>query len=74
MGDYSDLGPYRRAVTTQSPQAQTWFDRGLLWFFGYNHDESVACFQRAVRGDPGLANARTDVPVQSSCFCKVGSF
>ena len=34
---YFDLGPYSRKVTTSSPDAQLWFDRGLNWLFGFNH-------------------------------------
>jgi hypothetical protein len=40
MSEYYDLGPHQRTVTTTSKDAQTWFDRGLMWCFGYNHDES----------------------------------
>jgi hypothetical protein len=29
--DYYDLGSYSRRVTTRSPEAQRWFDRGLVW-------------------------------------------
>ena len=32
-----DLGSYSRPVTTSSPEAQLWFDRGLLWTYGSNH-------------------------------------
>ena len=67
MSDYYDLGPYRRAVTTHSPKAQKWFDRGLLWCFGYNHDESVACFQKAVQADPDLAIAYWGIAYASGC-------
>jgi tetratricopeptide (TPR) repeat protein len=56
--DYGyDLGSYRRAVTTVSPQAQLWFDRGLNWSFGFNHAEAVVCFERALEADPTCAMA-----------------
>lgn len=56
--DYGyDLGSYRRAVTTASPQAQLWFDRGLNWSFGFNHAEAVVCFERALEADPTCAMA-----------------
>ncbi len=32
MTDYYNLGAYTRPVSTDVEQAQTWFDRGLLWF------------------------------------------
>ena len=57
MHDYYDLGTYSRPVTTRSPQAQLWFDRGLLWCYGYNHDESIRCFQKAIEHDRDCAMA-----------------
>ncbi len=58
MSDYPFvLGPYSRAVSTTSEEAQTWFDRGLNWTFGYNHEEAVRCFQRATEADPACAMA-----------------
>jgi tetratricopeptide (TPR) repeat protein len=52
-----DLGDHGFPVTTTSPEAQRWFDRGLLWTYGYNHEEAVACFQRALEADQGCAMA-----------------
>ncbi|KUI26651.1 hypothetical protein AU196_07615 [Mycobacterium sp. IS-1742] len=55
---YYDLGSHHRAVDTPSPQAQTWFDRGLVWAYAFNHEEAVRCFERALELDPDLAVAR----------------
>ena len=52
-----DLGSYSRPVTTSSPEAQLWFDRGLLWTYGFNHEEAVFCFKRSVEADPQCAMA-----------------
>ncbi len=52
-----DLGPYSRKVTTTSPEAQRWFDRGLNWTYGYHHEEAVACFEKAAAADPRCAMA-----------------
>ena len=52
-----DLGTYSFPVTTKSPEAQLWFDRGYMWSIGFNHDEAVACFKRAAEADPGMAMA-----------------
>lgn len=54
---YYNLGAYRRTVTTSSPQAQLWFDRGLLWAYCFNFEEAVRCFERAVAEDPECAMA-----------------
>jgi tetratricopeptide (TPR) repeat protein len=55
--DRFNLGAYRRAVTTQSAEAQHWFDKGLNWCYGFNHDEGVKCFERALAADPSCAMA-----------------
>jgi tetratricopeptide (TPR) repeat protein len=52
-----DLGDHSFPVTTSSPEAQRWFDRGLLWTYGYNHEEAIACFRRALEADPRCAMA-----------------
>jgi tetratricopeptide (TPR) repeat protein len=51
---YYDLGDYTRPVSTTSPGAQIWFDRGLVWAYAFNHEESVTCFERAIAEDPNL--------------------
>jgi len=55
---YYQLGAYHRPIGTPSPQAQLWFDRGLIWAYAFNHDEAVRCFERALDLDPDLAIAR----------------
>ncbi|MGJ8544996.1 MAG: hypothetical protein ACSHWZ_06100 [Sulfitobacter sp.] len=56
--DYGyDLGRYGRSVTTEQPEAQRWFDRGLNWTYGFNHKEAIACFERAAVADPACAMA-----------------
>ena len=57
MNDYYDLGTYSRPITTTSLQAQTWFDRGLIWTYGFNHEEAIRCFERALEFDPHCAMA-----------------
>ena len=55
--DYFNLGPCHRTVTTNSESAQRWFDRGLAWLYGFNHDEAVLCFQHAIDEDAGCVMA-----------------
>jgi hypothetical protein len=52
MSDYYNLGDHSRPVTASSPEAQRWFDRGLLWVYGFNHREAVKCFEKAIEHDP----------------------
>ena len=58
MTDYDyDLGSHSFPVTTRSAEAQAWFDRGLLWCYGFNHEEALRCFERAAAADPECAMA-----------------
>ena len=52
MSDYYDLGNHGWAITTAAPDAQLWFDRGLNWTYGFNHEEAIRCFERAIEADP----------------------
>lgn len=67
MGDYYDLGNYSRAISTRSDDAQRWFDRGLNWCFGFNHEEAVACFKRALEADSECAMAWWGIAHASGC-------
>jgi tetratricopeptide (TPR) repeat protein len=55
--DYFNLGHYSRDVTVANSTAQLWFDRGLIWIYGYNHEEAIACFEKALKADPHCAMA-----------------
>ena len=55
--DYFDLGGFGRLVTTKSNDAQLWFNRGLAWIYGFNHEEAVHCFEKALTADPACAMA-----------------
>ena len=55
--DYFDLGAYSRRVTTSSQEAQLWMDRAFVWIYAYNHEEAIACCERALAADPDCAMA-----------------
>jgi len=57
MSGYYNLGSHRLTITTSSPEGQVWFDRGLLWCYGFNHGEASHCFRRALESDPDCAMA-----------------
>jgi tetratricopeptide (TPR) repeat protein len=52
-----DLGTFHRPTSTASGEAQRWFDRGLAWSYGFNHEEAVRCFERAITLDEHFALA-----------------
>ncbi|MEA2058733.1 MAG: tetratricopeptide repeat protein, partial [Actinomycetota bacterium] len=57
MSAYYDLGDHGRPVSTSSPDAQLWFDRGLVWTYAFNHEEAVRCFEKAIEFDSECAMA-----------------
>ena len=52
-----DFGGYSRPITTSSKVAQSSFDRGLIWLYGYNHEAAAEAFAEAHRSDPGCGAA-----------------
>ena len=54
---YYDLGSFALKVSTQSTEAQSWFNRALLWTYCFNHDEAIICYKQALAHDDGLAIA-----------------
>lgn len=55
--DVAPIARCGRAVTGASPEAQAWFDQGLSYYFGFNHDQAAACFAEAALASPGCAMA-----------------
>ncbi|KUM24542.1 hypothetical protein AU467_29675 [Mesorhizobium loti] len=53
--DHFDLGTYRRPISTFSAETQRWFDIGLNWCYGFNHEEGIKCFEKALETDPSCA-------------------
>jgi tetratricopeptide (TPR) repeat protein len=54
---YAGMGAGIHPVTTKSPLAQKYFDQGLAFTYGFNHDEADYSFEQAARLDPQLAMA-----------------
>lgn len=55
--EYYDLGSFGHPITTTSTDAQTWFNRGLIWVYSFNHVEGAYCFEQATAHDPQCAMA-----------------
>jgi tetratricopeptide (TPR) repeat protein len=49
------LGDYDFQVTTSNPEAQRWFNQGLMLTFGFNHDAAERSFLKAAELDPYCA-------------------
>ena len=54
---FEELGSYSRKVTTNSAEAQRYFNQGLAFLHGFNHGAAIASFQEAARLDPKCAMA-----------------
>jgi tetratricopeptide (TPR) repeat protein len=50
-----DLGEHQRVVTTESAQAQAFFNQGLALTYGFNHDEAARSYAKAGALDPSCA-------------------
>src|SRR5881628_743473 len=49
---YDGLGSYSRKITTDSPEAQRYFNQGLAFLHGFNHSAAIRAFQQAAEFDP----------------------
>src|SRR5436309_15776501 len=58
---YDGLGSYSRKITTDSPEAQRYFDQGLAFLHGFNHRAAIHAFQEAAKLDPECAMAHWGV-------------
>jgi tetratricopeptide (TPR) repeat protein len=54
---FEGMGPHHRRITTDSPDAQRYFDQGLTWVYAFNHDEAIRSFKRAAKLDASCAMA-----------------
>ena len=45
------LEGYGMKVTTDSPDCQLWIDRGMIQMYGFNHEEAIRCFHKALAFD-----------------------
>ncbi|KAJ5107392.1 Tetratricopeptide-like helical [Penicillium angulare] len=53
--EYYDLGAHACKITTNSADAQIWFNRGLTWVYSFNHSEGAYCFEQVIANDPTCA-------------------
>ena len=52
---FDGVGTYGKKITTNSAEAQQWFDQGLVLLYGFNHDEATRSFREAAARDPEAA-------------------
>jgi tetratricopeptide (TPR) repeat protein len=66
--DRFNLGVHMRKIRTSSAEAQRWFDLGLNWCFGFNQEEGVKCFRKALEFDPDCVMAHWGIAYGSGPF------
>src|SRR5204863_2446107 len=66
--DRFNLGVHTRKIRTSSAEAQRWFDLGLNWCFGFNQEEGVKCFAKALEFDPECVMAHWGIAYGSGPF------
>ncbi len=49
------LATYHFPITTESAEAQAWFNQGLVLLYGFNHGEAIRSFREAAAHDPRAA-------------------
>lgn len=66
--DRFNLGSYRRPISTRSAETQRWFDIGLNWCYGFNHEEGIKCFEKALETDPDCAFVHWGIAYAAGLF------
>lgn len=52
---YEGLGNYHRPVTTESEEAQAYFDQGMMLAYAFGRSDAAKAFQAAMQADPDCA-------------------
>ncbi len=55
------LGAWTHPIATRNPQAQKFFDQGLVMLYGFNRPEALRSFRKALELDPQAAMAHWGV-------------
>ena len=67
MSTQLNLEGYSIKVTTDSPDCQLWMDRGVIQMYGFNHEEAIRCFHRAISFDGECAMAHHFIAYSYAC-------
>jgi len=54
---FDGLGKHQHPITTDSKQAQRYFNQGLTLCYAFNHKEAIRSFRAALKSDPDCAMA-----------------
>ena len=52
-----NLGTYTRYITANNDDALQWFNKGLIWIYGFDLEMAARCFRQAIKHDENCAMA-----------------
>ncbi len=52
---FDGMGERSRPISSDSPEAQEYFDQGIAWMYAFNHDEAIRSFAKAAELAPESA-------------------
>ena len=62
------LGDHRRSISTPGNDAQEWFNRGLIWLYGFDLELAGRCFTEAINLDDNCAMAHWGFAYSSGIY------
>jgi tetratricopeptide (TPR) repeat protein len=65
---YPGLGVWKHPIATRSPEAQKFFDQGLIMLYGFNLPEARRSFEKALELDPSAAMAHWGVSMATGPY------
>ena len=63
-----NLGSHRRTISTANPKAGKWFNRGLVWMYGFDLEIAGRCFEKSIRYDDRCAMAYWGLAYSSGIY------
>ena len=63
-----NLGHHRRRISTSSSDALEWFNRGLIWLYGFDLEMAGKCFREAITLDDDCAMAYWGLAYSSGIY------
>ncbi len=63
-----DLGPYFESINAGCDETQCWFNRGMMWLYGFDLDSAYKCFGQAARLSPDFAMAHWGLAYASGFY------
>ena len=65
---YPGLGIWKHPISTSKPEAQKFFDQGLVLMYGFNRYEAKRSFQKALEIDPQAAMAQWGIAMATGPY------